>query len=355
MINTLGTHPISQWILVAVHSDCGHTGIGEACGSPTWSGEYYLATLEMLRDILAPVILARDPRDLPAIAGDMDRALQHNPFAKAAFEMAILDLMGKAQNLPVYALLGGKARSTSIPLKFSIGAYPPAQAARVAESLVAQRFQAVKVKVGRSLSADLDRVLAVRSAVGDKCRISVDANGGWTESDLLAARAVLEKAGVNAIEEPLRRGDIRRTARMRERTSIPIILDESIFTPEQALEAIRWNACDLISIYPGKNGGIRRSLEIASIAAAAGIDCIIGSNIEGSVGSAAMLQLAASLPNLSPSIGHEIIGPLYHTHVLDPLMPTIRDGHADLPGGIGLGANINLESLQKHGRLTARN
>ncbi|MEO6982230.1 MAG: enolase C-terminal domain-like protein, partial [Edaphobacter sp.] len=94
---------------------------------------------------------------------------------------------------------------------------------------------------------------------------------------------------------------------------------------------------------------------IASIAAAAGVDCVIGSNIEGSVGSAAMLHLAAALPNLSLSIAHEIIGPLYHTHVLDPEMPTIQDGHAVLPGGIGLGANVDFESLQNHGRVTTKN
>jgi L-alanine-DL-glutamate epimerase-like enolase superfamily enzyme len=135
----------------------------------------------------------------------------------------------------------------------------------------------------------------------------------------LAVRAGLEKAAVNAIEEPLRRGDLRGTARMRKRTSIPIILDESIFTPEQALEAIRWNACDFISIYPGKNGGLRRSLHVA-----------------------------AAVSNLATSIGHEIIGPLYHTRVLDPEMPIIKEGHVALPCGAGLGVNVDFEPLQKH-------
>jgi L-alanine-DL-glutamate epimerase-like enolase superfamily enzyme len=346
MVNTLGTHPISQYVIVAVTADNGRRGHGEACGSPTWSGEYYSATLEILREVLAPCISQRNPMDLPAIAKDMDVAIQHNPFAKSALEMAILDLLGQEHKVPAYALLGGRSRSGPVRLKFSIGAYPPAEAAKVAEKFAIDGFQAVKVKVGRNTAEDLERVQAVRSAVGDSVQISIDANGGWSESEVLSVLPRLERLGVNAVEEPLRRGDLRATARIRKRTSIPIILDESIFTAQHAIEAVRLEACDLISIYPGKNGGIRRSMEIAHIASAAGMDCVIGSNLEGSVGSAAMLHLAATITNLSTAVGHEIIGPLYHTAVLDSQMPAIKNGASIIPSSPGLGVNVNLEALQ---------
>lgn len=347
MVNTLGTHPISQYVIVAVTADNGRRGYGEACGSPTWSGEYYSATLEILREVLACCIAQRNPMDLPAIATDMDLAIQHNPFAKSALEMAILDLLGQEHNVPAYALLGGRSRSGPVRLKFSIGAYPPAEAAKVAEKFAIDGFQAVKVKVGRNIAEDLERVQTVRAAVGDSVQISIDANGGWSESEVLSILPHLERLGVNAVEEPLRRGDLRATARIRKRTSIPIILDESIFTPQQAIEAVRLEACDLISIYPGKNGGIRRSMEIAHIASAAGMDCVIGSNLEGSVGSAAMLHLAATITNLSPAVGHEIIGPLYHTDVLDSQMPAIKNGASIIPSSPGLGVNVNLEALRE--------
>lgn len=346
MVNTLGTHPISQYLIAAVTADNGRCGYGEACGSPTWSGEYYSATLEIIRNVLAPCILQRDPMDLPAIAKDMDLAIQHNPFAKAALEMAILDLLGQELNVPVYALMGGRSRSGSVRLKFSIGAYQAAEAAKVAQKFVMDGFQAVKVKVGRNTAEDVKRVESVRSAVGESIQISVDANGGWSESEVLSVLPALERLGVNAVEEPLRRGDLRASARIRKRTSIPIILDESVFTAQHAIEAVRLEACDLISIYPGKNGGIRRSMEIAHIASAAGIDCVIGSNLEGSVGSAAMLQLAASISNLSVGVAQEIIGPLYHTNVLDSQMPVIKNGAAVIPASPGLGVNVNPEALQ---------
>ena len=96
------------------------------------------------------------------------------------------------------------------------------------------------------------------------------------------------------------------------------MLDESIFTPRDALEAIREDACDLISIYPGKNSGILRSLEIAQMAAAAGLQCTIGSNLEMDLGTAAMLHLAVAVPQLSTAVDHDIIGPLYYEQPRHP-------------------------------------
>lgn len=347
MVNSLGRHAISELVILAIRTEEGLVGFGEASGSPTWSGELQNATIEIIQNCLAPIVLGRDPRDITALSAAMDCAMQHNHFAKAAIEMALMDLVGRFLHVPINLLLGGLVHSGPIPLKFSIGAYPPSVAANVAENLAKTGFRAFKVKVGRDVSTDVARVEAVRSALGSECRIAVDANGGWTENDFSIARRSLERAGVNALEEPLRRGDFRGSARIRQQTSIPLVLDESIFTPEQALEAVRSDACDLISIYPGKNGGIRRSLQIANIAHAAGIDCVIGSNLEGSVGSAAMLQLAAAIPNLSSSVDHEIIGPLYHVCTLDPDMPKFTDGKAEIPSDPGLGVHLNFNSIQE--------
>ena len=181
------------------------------------------------------------------------------------------------------------------------------------------------------------RVEAVRSALGEQFRVGVDANGGWKESDALAALPHLERLGVNMIEQPLRRGDFRGCARLRRRTDIPIMLDESVFTRQDALEAIRADACDLISVYPGKNGGIRRSLEIAQMAATAGLRCVIGSNLEMDLGTAAMLHLAVAMPELAGAVDHDTIGPLYYDRHFTPTPIQYRDGCAVVPEGPGLG------------------
>jgi muconate cycloisomerase len=118
------------------------------------------------------------------------------------------------------------------------------------------------------------------------------------------------------------------------------MLDESVFTRQDALEAIRADACDFISIYPGKNGGILRSIEIAQMAAAAGIECTIGSNLEMDLGTAAMLHLAVAMPNLATTIDHDIIGPLYYLEHLTQAQIRFEDGCAVLPEGNGLGLEV---------------
>lgn len=347
IVSALGLHRISRPVVVAVRTHEGLAGFGEATILPIWSGETQTGAMAAIREILAPALIGKDPFEIGSLADAMDRVLVGNPFAKASLEMALLDLAGKTLNVPAHILLGGPRRPPEIPLKFSIGAFPPAEAARVADTVAGQGLRAVKVKVGTELSLDIARVQAVRSALGDGFPIGVDANAGWSESVAVAALPHLERLGVNVIEQPLRRGDFRGCARLRRRTSIPIMLDESVFTREDALEAIRQDACDLISIYPGKNGGVLRSLEIAHLAAAAGLECVIGSNLETEIATAAMLHLAVSVPSLAASVGHDIIGPLYHTRRIgvDPIR--IQDGCAVLPAGAGLGVAVEMESLEE--------
>jgi L-alanine-DL-glutamate epimerase-like enolase superfamily enzyme len=146
---------------------------------------------------------------------------------------------------------------------------------------------------------------------------------------------------VNAIEQPLHRRDLRGSARLRKRTRIPIMLDEAVFTLDDALEAIYTEACDLISIYPGKNGGIARSMEIARAAKAAGLQCVIGSNLEWEIGSAAMLHLAVAIPNLADCVDHDIIGPIYHERRTGSPPIVIANGKAILPTGLGLGVELD--------------
>ncbi|MGH9325858.1 MAG: mandelate racemase/muconate lactonizing enzyme family protein [Terriglobia bacterium] len=342
----MGSTKICDFAITVIQTDEDVIGVGEASGSASWSGETQEGMLAAINKVLAPALIGQDPFQVSTLADRMDELLWANPFAKAALEMALMDVIGKSLGVPVYTLLGGRRELLEIPLKFSIGAYEPAEAARRAELFASRDFQAVKVKVGLEVRSDIARVQAVRSAVGDKFRLAVDANGGWVEQEARAAIPQLERLGVNALEQPLPRWNIRGCARLRKCTSIPIILDESIFTRENATEAIRYEACDVISIYPGKNGGLWRSLEIAQVARSAGLECVIGSNLEGDIGSSAMLHVAASIPNLAAFVDHEIIGPLYHSRsfAVDPLK--IERGRVVVPRGPGLGVELDFEQLQ---------
>jgi muconate cycloisomerase len=124
------------------------------------------------------------------------------------------------------------------------------------------------------------------------------------------------------------------------------MLDESVFTRQDAMEAIKLEACDLISIYPGKNGGIFRSIEIAQMAVAAGLQCTIGSNLEMDLGTSAMLHLAIATPKLATSVDHDIIGPLYYDQhfTLTPIQ--FSKGCAIVPEGPGFGVEMDMKGFK---------
>jgi L-alanine-DL-glutamate epimerase-like enolase superfamily enzyme len=340
IVSAAGTHPESHYLAIAIYTDEGLVGHGEATVAPAWSGENQGTALVLIRQMLSAALVGADPMQTNVLVDRMDRMLIGNPFTKAALEMALLDLKGKILGLPVHMLLGGARRTGKIPLKFSIGAFSTKEAVRIARHAADLGLRAAKVKVGLAVEEDIARVQAVRSEMGDDFRLAVDANSGWTEADAVRALPALERLGVNALEQPLRRGDFRGCYRLRQRTHIPLMLDESVFTRQDAMEAIRADACDFISIYPGKNGGILKSMEIAQMAAAAGIECTIGSNLEMDLGTAAMLHLAVAMPNLAATVDHDIIGPLYYLEHLTQRPIRFEKGCAILPEGNGLGLEI---------------
>ena len=119
MTNALGIHKDSHYVAVAVRTDDGLTGLGEATGSPTWSGETQRGMLATILQVLSPLLEGGDPMQVTLLAEVMDRAIVGNPFAKASLEMALLDLVGKSLSVPLHVLLGGRRRSSAVCLKVS--------------------------------------------------------------------------------------------------------------------------------------------------------------------------------------------------------------------------------------------
>jgi muconate cycloisomerase len=315
-------HVRGDYVLVRVSDDAGRVGLGEASVTAIWSGESQLGTIALIEQELAPLLVGADPFDIEWIGRRMERTVFANSFAKAALEMALLDLQGQTLGVPVYKLLGGCDRETQargIRLKFVVGAVEPELAAQRAARMVQRGWKAIKVKVARHEHPRLDaeRLRAVRQAIGPDTWLSVDANGGYTVEDAVWAAARFEKLEVALFEQPTRRGDHAAMAEVRRQSAIPIMADESVFTPLDALEVIRHRAADILSLYPGKHGGIRPTQAIAKLAESAGIPCTIGSNLEREVATAAMAHVTVCTANLQcERYPGDLIGPVYYTQPL---------------------------------------
>lgn len=346
--SSLGSHEVTRVVLLRLDTDEGVHGIGEATVTPKWSGETARGCKALLDDYLAPAVMGRDVEDVRGALAAMDRACHANPFAKSAIEMAMLDALGKARGKPLYALLGGACRDLAIPIRFSLAALSPDETAANARRRVEWGHRTVKVKVGMDARADVERVTAVRRAIGPDVMLTVDANGGWSVRDAVWALREMEPLGLTLAEQPVRREDLDGMAEVRTHVSVPIMADEGVFTVWDAEQALKKGACDIIAVYPGKNGGITVSREIADMAAAHGVACAVGSNLELDPGTAAMCHLTVCTPNVLAVRYHgDILGTLYHEQPVVTNPVRLENGYAWCPEAPGLGVDLDMAQLER--------
>lgn len=344
--DTKGFRFTSHLLVIFIHTDNGLEGIGEVNGSADWSGETQVGAQTLIEQHLAPRLIGEDPRRIRHCL-DKLKSVFANPFAKAGIEMALFDILGKSLQAPLHQLLGGAVRSGDLPLRFPIMPVGPQESASAATRMVSEGFRTIKLKVGQDpLEFDLERIRLVREAVGPQVRLTVDANGGWSVNDAIRASPRLEEYGVAFVEQPVHRLDLDGLARVRRQTRLPVMADESIFTPQDALNCIRKEAADIISVCPGKHGGLLNTMTIISLCEAAGVHCAIGSNLEWDIGSAAMAHLTAAVPNIAVErYAADIIGPLFHVEHALTRPWDVTNGQIAVPEGPGLGIELDRTRL----------
>ena len=341
-----GEHATSPYVIVRVHTDAGLVGLGEATISGLWSGETQAGTVAAITDYIAPALVGTDPRDVTAARRAMDFVIKLNPFTKAAVEMALWDVAGKAAGVPVYRLLGGKVRDR-VRIKLVVWARDVPGSRAMAERWLGMGVSCLKVKVGLDPETDVVRVRAVREVAGPDVPVTIDANCGWT---LAQARQCLRRlAGADLLlaEQPIA-GSPAALAELRRDSPCPIMADESVFTLQDAWLLTVHRAADILSVYPGKHGGIAATAEVVAVAKAAGLRCAIGSNLELGIGTAAMLHVAAAFPEIdSDSYPADTIGPLYHDADLIAAPLDLGPPHAKVPDGPGLGVELDEGQLKR--------
>lgn len=349
MVSALGRHEVSQFVVVRLVTDTGIVGAGEATVTPRWSGETVWGAQAILQNLFAPLLIGHDLSDLPGLISRMDLAAIDNWFAKSAIEMACWDVLGKEAGRPVFELLGGAVRPLTIRNRFSLGAYDPPVAAERAAQRVAAGFTTIKVKVGTGPEMDVARVHAVREAIGEDTHLTIDANGGWSDEQ---ARYCLERIAdcrVELVEQPLQRGDYTRLKQLRKDFGIRVLADESCFDEIHVRELILHECCDAVTLYPGKQGGIRKARQVAAIAGEAGIPCTIGSNLEWDIGAAAMMQFVVSTPNVQiETIPGDCLGPSYHEFSLVKQPLRIDGPFTTLTESPGLGVEVDWDVVEQH-------
>lgn len=330
-------------VIVNVHTDTGLVGWGEASSSPYITGNTQASNLAIAKD-LAELLKGKDPLAVEARMQDINGFIAGGTSICAAFDMALYDLLGKAAGLPLYQLLGGARRplrtDCTIGLKASVE-----ETASEAETLLAQGFDAIKLKVGRPGLEDVAHVKALRDCVGPDRLIKIDANQGWDFPTAVANIQAMAPFNLQYAEQPLPAWDYANHKRLRETVTLPLCADESVFDDKDALKLVSTGAVDYLNIKLNKSGGIHTAVKINAIAEAAGCKCMIGCFSESRLSLSAAAHLAMAKPNidfldLDSALSFQsdpVVGGMVYNET--------EGGVIHLPDTPGLGAEIRPEVL----------
>jgi L-alanine-DL-glutamate epimerase-like enolase superfamily enzyme len=322
-------------VLIRLRTNDGVIGWGESSPFTPVMGETQTTDAAMAKH-LAEIVKGRDPFTISKIALDMDNFAPGNPGIKAAFEMALWDIAGRIANQPVCCMLGNFRDSFLTDRTVYLDT--PSVMAEKAKKIVDQGFKVVKVKLGELPEYDAERLGAVRAAVGPKINLRIDANQGWTASTAVHGLKLLEQYRVEFCEQPVPYWDWEGMKFVRDHSPIPIMADESVHTPHDAVEAIRRDACDMINIKLMKSGGILNAMRIAQIADAANMKCMLGCMSEMRVA----LTAAAHVVLASPNALYADLD-AFTEYASDPVIGgmELHDGALSVPDKPGLGLDID--------------
>lgn len=338
-------------LLVRITTEDGLEGVGEGvtAGGPWWGGESVETMKATIDNYLAAILAGEDAGCIERLLQKMDRVAAANPFAKAAIEMACYDLLGKSLGVPLYRILGGLYRE-SIPVLWAVGAGEAEDnIAEMEKKLAAGLHSRFKVKVGAAdPEADTQRIERISATLGEDARLVIDPNSSWDVPTTMRMIPKFAEAGVSLLEQPVPRWDIEGMAKLADMQLVPLMGDEGVCSPHDALAFAERRAAHVFSLKPHKTGGLSRTKKIAAVAEAAGIRCFGGTNLETSVGTAAALHLYCALGNLTEDC--ELFGPLLLADDIVEEPIRYRDFQVWAPHGPGLGISLDEEKVEQYRR-----
>ncbi len=280
-------------IVVRVIGEDGSMGYGEAPPTAVITGDTKGSILCAIQDFIKPAIVGMDLMDLPAVMEKLNGCMVHNTTPKAAVDMALYDLWAKAQGKPLYQLLGGARPAFETDITISVN--PTQEMVRDSLEAVERGFTTLKIKVGKEGTADVERIAAIRAAVGPGVKLRVDANQGWTAAQSVAIIKAMEDKDldIELVEQPVPALDVAGLKYVTGQVDTPILADEAVFSPVDAANIIAIHAADYINIKLMKTGGIWNALKICELARQHGVKCMIGCMLESQVSVAAAAHLCA--------------------------------------------------------------
>lgn len=281
-------------IIVRIETDTGNVGYGEVPPTGVITGDTAGAIIGAIEDHIKKSLIDMDIENIEDIMLKLDKSIVGNTSAKAGIDIAIYDLYGQLYKAPVYKLLGGYRKEITTDITISVN--DPEEMASDSIDAINRGYKTLKIKVGKDAKKDIERMKAIRDAVGYNVDLRIDANQGWSPKEAIYTLRKMEDEGldIELVEQPVLGRDFEGLKMVTDNVNIPVMADESVFLPKDAIKIMEMRAADYINIKLMKTGGIHNALKICNIAEVYGVECMIGCMLEAKVSVNAAVHLAAA-------------------------------------------------------------
>ena len=338
-------------VIIIVETDEGITGIGETGVTLVErGGETQESIFITINNYFKPLLIGMDPFQIGVIIDKLEGMNQGRTgflCAKAGIDCALYDIIGKATKRSVAAVLGGVFR-TKFTVSRSLGVKTPTEMAEDAIRLKQAGYAMLTVKAGFDPTEDVNRVAAVRDAVGSGYPLEVDINGAYNAEIAVPTLKRMAKYDIEAVEQPVAWWDLKGMRACRSAIDVPITADESAWTPYDVVAIAREEAADTICLKPIKNGGMFLARRMAEIADASGLGVLMGSKHPLSPQTSALINFAASIPAMHPTLGYGSPMERLVDDICENPIEMADDATVSLPTGYGLGVTLSAEKMKKY-------
>ena len=322
-------------VIVEIHTDCGKIGYGEAPPTGAITGDTTLAIIGAIQDHIARSIVGRDLEEFEDLLQTVQKCIVGNTSAKAAVDMALWDLYGQLHNIPVYKLMGSARKQITTDITISVN--DPETMVRDALIALDRGYDCLKMKVGVNPDLDVARLKAVRQAVGNDITIRIDANQAWKPKQAVKILNAMQEQGlqIELVEQPVPAHDLEGLKYVTDRSYVPVLADESLYSPADAATILKMGAADLLNIKLMKCGGLYNALKICSLAEVYGVECMIGCMLEAKIAVNAAVHLACARKVITKV---DLDGPVLCKE--DPILGGARFNEKDITVSDGPGLGI---------------
>lgn len=295
----LRTVNVAEEIVIKVEADTGEVGFGSAPPTAVITGDIEASIEGAIKSIIKPKLVGMNIDSIEEIMTVLHSSIIKNTSAKAAVDMAVYDLFGKKYNLPLHKLFGGYRGSVVTDITISVNS--PDEMVRDSIEAVEAGFNILKTKVGTDVNLDIQRVKAIREAVGNDVIIRVDANQGWKPKEAVRIIRKFEdmNLGIELVEQPVKYWDLEGLKFVTDNVDTDILADEAVFGPFEAMKVVQMRAADLVNIKLMKCGGLYNAAKIYGIAETMGIDCMMGCMLESKIGITAAASFVGGKKNIT--------------------------------------------------------